>query len=91
MPDRDKQGKQIIPATFDYGNEFSEGLGGVKIGNKWGFISKEGEQVIPANFERVFPFSVSHIIQYETNVLQYSTFNQLISEVICQKILALLL
>lgn len=36
---------------------FSEGLAGVKIGDKWGFIDRTGKQVIPPKFDNVYPFS----------------------------------
>jgi hypothetical protein len=38
-------------------SNFSEGLAGVKIGDKWGFIDRDGKQVIPPQFDNVYPFS----------------------------------
>lgn len=41
----DKTGKYVINPQFDLAGEFSEGLSGVKIGDKWGFIDKIGKYV----------------------------------------------
>lgn len=42
----DKDGKVVLPARFDAGFEFHEGLAGVSEGGKRGFIDKEGKWVI---------------------------------------------
>jgi hypothetical protein len=38
-----------IPATYQYTRTFSEGLGCVKLNNKWGFIDNAGTVIIPVN------------------------------------------
>lgn len=35
----------------------SEGLAGVKIGAKWGFVDRQGNQIIPPQFDNIYPFS----------------------------------
>lgn len=35
----------------------SEGLSGVKIGDKWGFVDRQGNQIIPPQFDNIYPFS----------------------------------
>ena len=41
----------------DYSSSFSEGLAGVKLKGKWGFINQSGELVIPYKFDKVQKFS----------------------------------
>ena len=57
----DKTGKEITKQRFHglWGvtTDFSEGLAGVKIGDKWGYINKTGEIVIPPQFEGAKKFS----------------------------------
>ncbi len=36
---------------------FSEGLAGIKTGDKWGFIDRQGDQIIPPTFDNIYPFS----------------------------------
>jgi WG containing repeat len=38
-------------------SNFSEGLAGVKIGDKWGFINRTADEVIPRKFDNIYPFS----------------------------------
>ncbi|HBH3655659.1 TPA: WG repeat-containing protein [Clostridioides difficile] len=52
----DKTGKIVIQPKFDDAKDFSEGLAGVKIGDKWGFIDKEGKIVINPIFNDLQPF-----------------------------------
>ncbi len=47
----DKDGKVVLPATFETGFEFHEGLAGVSEGDKYGFIDKEGKWVIKPRFD----------------------------------------
>lgn len=46
----DKNGRIIIAPRFPDAQEFSEGLAGVSIGDKWGYIDKTGEFVIKPQF-----------------------------------------
>jgi hypothetical protein len=56
----DENGKEITSRHF-FGlyavTDFSEGLAGVQIGEKWGFIDKTGKVVIEPTFEAVQKFS----------------------------------
>jgi hypothetical protein len=47
----DKQGNPAIPVQFDECWEFSEGLAGVKVGEKWGFIDTTGKFVVEPRFQ----------------------------------------
>jgi hypothetical protein len=47
----DKDGKVVLPAKFDNGFEFHEGLAGASEGDKLGFIDKEGKWVIKPGFD----------------------------------------
>lgn len=53
----DKKGNEVIPATFDYIGDFSEGLACFKDGGKYGFIDKKGTYVINPQFNDVTNFS----------------------------------
>ena len=46
----------VIPAIYDDAMDFSEGLAGVKLNGKWGFIDKTGKEVIPIKFDIAWPF-----------------------------------
>src|SRR5262249_54713825 len=61
----DESGIVVIKPQFEkvslYSNDFksinfSEGLAGVKVGDKWGFIDTSGKIVIPPNFRAVWSF-----------------------------------
>lgn len=46
------KGQTIIPAQYDYAEEFAEnGLACVQKNKKYGFIDKEGKEIIPCNYE----------------------------------------
>lgn len=47
----DKTGKPVIPAKYDWVQEFSEGLARVRQYGKYGFIDKIGIEVIPPQFD----------------------------------------
>ena len=53
----DKKGNYVINPRFDDVGFFSDGLCGVKIGDKWGFIDKKGNYVINPRFDDVGFFS----------------------------------
>ncbi len=53
----DRKGELIIPFSLSRISEFSEGLAGIRKGEKEGFIDKRGEMVIPAKFDYVREFS----------------------------------
>ena len=50
-------GENIQVAEVALLSILSEGLAGVKIGTKWGFIDRQGNQVISPQFENIYPFS----------------------------------
>lgn len=47
----DEQDVTMITYSFDEVRPFSEGLAGVRVDNKWGFISLGGELVVPFRFD----------------------------------------
>src|SRR5687768_2726831 len=44
-------GELVIPATFDFAWNFSEGLASVTTDGKWGYINGAGVFVIPPQFQ----------------------------------------
>jgi hypothetical protein len=52
-----KSGVLVIPARFEGGGMFSEGLAAVQLKGKCGYIDKAGHLVIPAIFDAAHPFS----------------------------------
>ena len=76
----------MIAAQFEEARAFSEGLAGVKIKGKWGFINLSGELIIPAHFDTVMPFkdglakvtagSISGYINNKGEYLWVSTQNK---------------
>jgi hypothetical protein len=52
-----KSGVLVIPARFEGGGTFSEGLAAVQLKGKCGYIDKAGHLVIPAIFDAAHPFS----------------------------------
>jgi Skp family chaperone for outer membrane proteins len=53
----DRDGKVAISQDFERAHSFSEGLAGVLIKGKWGFINEQGQIVIPPKYDDVSPFS----------------------------------
>ena len=49
-------GKEIIPCKYDDILEFSEGLAGIKKGDKWGFIEASGKEVIECKYDNLPSF-----------------------------------
>lgn len=69
---QDKDGKVILPATYDDARPFSEGLAavnrgaaisGVPSGGEWGYVDETGELVIPVTYKEAGSFSegVAHV------------------------------
>lgn len=56
----DINGNTLIPFTFDniITGGFSEGLCGVRVGSKWGYINEKGEYFIQPEFEEVGRFEL---------------------------------
>lgn len=46
----DRSGKLVIQKQYGFADDFSEGLAGVVVGRKFGFINQKGEMVIPPRF-----------------------------------------
>ena len=46
----DSTGKLITPLIYDEITSFSEGLSGVRVKDKWGFINEKGNIVVPIQF-----------------------------------------
>lgn len=53
----DKNGKEIIPCTFDGAESFSEGYAVVYKDGKGGVIDKSGKQVVPYKYDMISDFS----------------------------------
>ena len=53
----DKNGKEIIPCTFDDAFSFCEGYAVVCKEGKYGIIDKTGKQVVPYKYDRIQSFS----------------------------------
>lgn len=47
----DHSGRFVIKPQYVFADDFSEGLAGVVVNRKYGFINKSGEMVIPPRFE----------------------------------------
>jgi len=52
-----KAGRVIIAHQFEEAADFSEGLGAVRVGKKWGFVDRAGALVIEPRFEEPGTFS----------------------------------
>jgi len=49
--------EEILPKNYEAALEFSEGLAGVRLKGKWGFINMKGEIIIDPQFDLVGSFS----------------------------------
>ncbi len=77
----DQSGKEIIPPTYPFIGEFSEGLavvntGGVfkegdLTGGKWGYINKKGQVQVPIEYDNVTPFHDGLAAIIKNNQLYY--------------------
>ena len=52
-----KTGDVVIPFKYDEVYNFSEGLAGVSLNGKWGFIDKSGKVVVPLNYDEANLFN----------------------------------
>jgi hypothetical protein len=53
----DPEGKPVVPAVYDNGSDFSEGLAAVREGGYYGYIDAAGRFVILPKFDWAEPFS----------------------------------
>lgn len=58
----DRSGQVVTPFQFQEVQLFSEGLAGIKQGERWGFMDKTGRVVIPPQFDAISPVSEGHFI-----------------------------
>ena len=59
----DRSGKMVIEKQYGFADDFSEGLAGVVVRDKFGFINRNGEMVIPPRFTpRRGPYSWSPLV-----------------------------
>ncbi|WP_168123651.1 WG repeat-containing protein [Paenibacillus sp. HB172176] len=49
----DKNGKVHIPAQYESATNFYEGLSGVSVNGKWGFIDRQGQMVIQPQYDDI--------------------------------------
>lgn len=47
----------VISPKFNETDNFSEGLAGVMVGNKWGYLDQIGTLVIKPHFDKAIEFS----------------------------------
>ncbi|MBR5849395.1 MAG: WG repeat-containing protein, partial [Bacteroidaceae bacterium] len=47
----------VIPCKYNYAKSFSEGLAGVQLNGKYGFIDKTGREIIPCKYDYADSFS----------------------------------
>lgn len=52
----DATGKKVISIEYHDADDFSEGLGRVKSGDKWGYVNKSGSMIIKPAFDSADPF-----------------------------------
>ena len=53
----DRTGRMVIPARFQFADEFQEGRARVKLNDRWGFIDTSGRMVVDNRFDNVWSFS----------------------------------
>ncbi|WP_442794801.1 WG repeat-containing protein [Pelobium manganitolerans] len=53
-----KTGKELTPLKYKKINAFSDGLAGVLLDFKWGFIDKNGKEVFPLKYDEPSPYGV---------------------------------
>ena len=46
-----KTGDVVIPFKYDWVSDFMEGLAGVELNGKWGYINKSGKEVVPPKYD----------------------------------------
>ena len=46
-----KTGDVVIPFKYDWVSDFREGLAGVELNGKWGYINKSGKEVVPPKYD----------------------------------------
>lgn len=51
------QGREVLRVNYDYAGRFSEGLAGIRIDEKWGFMDMQGRVSIKPRFDAVREFS----------------------------------
>jgi len=76
----------IIPAQFDYADEFSEGFAKVKKNGKWGYINEKGKTVIPFQFAGASNFENGKAVVYKNGNLFYIDTKGRISDAIKTKL-----
>jgi hypothetical protein len=61
---KNSSGKIIIPAKYDAAwDNFSEGLVGIVLQNKWGYIDTTGKLVIPCKYDEVGSFNADGFVR----------------------------
>jgi hypothetical protein len=63
----DTTGKLVIKLKYDFAKEFHNGLAGVEIKNKWGYINRKGELVIPPIYDEYAPDFENNIAKVKRN------------------------
>ncbi len=65
----EKNGREIIPCTYDYECNFSEELALVRLNDKWGYIDSAGNVQIPFKFQKAEPFLTGQAFVKENNLV----------------------
>jgi hypothetical protein len=57
--------REAVYGPYDGMEEFSENLGAVCVGGKWGYINRRGEMVIEPQYKNAGPFINGHAVVYD--------------------------
>lgn len=66
----------VISPQFDEVGQFIEGVAGVKIGSKYGYIDKEGNTVISPQFDKISNFNKGLAVVTEPPLVPQGYINQ---------------
>lgn len=67
----DSTGKVIIPAVFNYADDFSEGLAAARADGAYGYIDERGQFVIRPAFEQASAFWNGHALVYNKKEMYF--------------------
>lgn len=53
----DPNGEFAIPPSYDFANDFVDGLAAILLNGKWGYVNHEGKEIISPQFDNAYNFS----------------------------------